>query len=334
MDNATHTLVGLALARAGLGRFAPRATLVLLLSANAPDIDVVSAGSGALSYLEHHRGYTHSVVAAPIMAAACVFLCALFARTRQVRWSRLFLLALIGIASHLFLDWTNSYGIRLLLPFSFAWFAGDINSLTDLVLLAVLLWAAVWPWFAGLVSREIGDRPGSGRTVAVVALLFFACYDMGRASLHARVVDGLNARLYQDAVPVRVAALPVSLNPLHWTGIVETERSYITLPVNAFENIDPAAARALYKITPDSATEAARRTEPFRFLQYFARFPVWSEGLLTSPSGAALRRVDLTDLRFGSPGGGSFHAIAFVDERGRVLSSTFTFGPGPSLPPS
>ena len=41
MDNLTHTLTGLALSRAGLNRYYARAGLVLMLAANAPDIDVI-----------------------------------------------------------------------------------------------------------------------------------------------------------------------------------------------------------------------------------------------------------------------------------------------------
>ena len=37
----------------------------------------------------------------------------------------------LGVASHLLLDWTNSYGIRLLFPFSLQWFHLDLNALTD-----------------------------------------------------------------------------------------------------------------------------------------------------------------------------------------------------------
>ena len=65
MDNLTHTLAGVMLSRAGLNRVAPRATLVLALAANAPDIDIVTRGWGSLAYLHHHRGLSHSLLAVP-----------------------------------------------------------------------------------------------------------------------------------------------------------------------------------------------------------------------------------------------------------------------------
>ena len=41
MDNLTHSLVGLAAAKAGLERLSPGATTLCVLATNAPDADVV-----------------------------------------------------------------------------------------------------------------------------------------------------------------------------------------------------------------------------------------------------------------------------------------------------
>ena len=73
--------------------------------------------------------------------------------------------------------------------------------------------------------------------------------------------------------------------------------------------------------------EGARQSEPFHFFQYFARFPVWDVETVQGQSGA-LTRVELTDLRFGQPHRGSFHAIAFVKPGGEVLRSWFTYADG------
>ncbi len=55
MDNLTHSLVGLFLARAGLNRLAPDATAAMILAANLPDADIVAGVGGAPAYLEWHR---------------------------------------------------------------------------------------------------------------------------------------------------------------------------------------------------------------------------------------------------------------------------------------
>jgi len=46
MDNLTHTAIGLFLSRVGLGRWSARGTAILLVAANAPDIDILSIAGG------------------------------------------------------------------------------------------------------------------------------------------------------------------------------------------------------------------------------------------------------------------------------------------------
>ena len=66
MDNLTHTAIGLFLSRAGLGKWSPRALPIVVLAANAPDIDILSAAGGSLNYLHYHRHLTHSLIAMPV----------------------------------------------------------------------------------------------------------------------------------------------------------------------------------------------------------------------------------------------------------------------------
>jgi inner membrane protein len=330
MDNLTHSLTGLAMARCGASEISPRAMLLLLLSANAPDIDVVAAPWGALRYLEIHRGYTHCLLALPLMAALSVLATAAIYRQR-LPWLRAWFLCCLGVASHLLLDWTNSYGVRLFLPFSSRWAHLDINSLTDGIILLVLLLAAVWPWFAGLVSWEIGSRQRPHvRATSVAALAFFTLFDLGRLLLHGWAIAQLNSRIYDGAVPRKVAALPTTFNPFLWTGIAETDESFAEIDVPALHELDPDTATIVHKQRFDSAIDAARKSEPFRYFQYFARFPVWTQEPVTLPNEPAVR-VELTDLRFGSPGDGSFHCVALVDRTGKVIESVFTFGSGASI---
>src|SRR6202790_2400522 len=109
MDPLTHTATGLFLSRIGLKRWSPLATPILMLAANAPDIDIVTASGGSLNYLHYHRHLTHSLVALPLMALLPVLLVRLVAR-RPVRWLGAWLASAIAVAVHLLLDLTNIYG--------------------------------------------------------------------------------------------------------------------------------------------------------------------------------------------------------------------------------
>lgn len=140
MDNLTHSLVGLAAAKAGLERLSPGATAVCLLAANAPDADVVVLlFADRWSFLQYHRHITHSLFGVLLIALLLPLLFWLGdgalakwrSRPPQVRLKGLVLASLIVSATHPFLDWTNNYGVRLLLPWSSKWFYGDLVFIVD-----------------------------------------------------------------------------------------------------------------------------------------------------------------------------------------------------------
>jgi inner membrane protein len=317
VDNLTHTLTGLALSRAGLNRYYGRAGLVLMLSANAPDIDVAWSFRGTIGYLDHHRGFTHSIPFLPVVALLPVLIACAIGRSMR-GWKAAWGLSIIGVASHLLLDSTNAYGIRLLLPFSAHWFELDLNNIFDFWFWGILLLACLGPSLAKLVSSEIGSPSGTGRGLARVALCLLLIYDFSRFLSHQRAVEILNSRIYQGGVPVRVAAFPASAaNPLEWSGWVETQDVVTHYSLNVLTEFDPASGTILYKPDHNAALDAARRTLTIeRFLQ-FARNPLWRVTPVAAPEGA--QEVDVRDWRF------PFTASALVDESNRVISSSFHF---------
>jgi len=317
LDNLTHTLTGLALSRAGLNRFHPQAAVLMMLSANAPDADIVTIVRGPLAYFQAHRGYSHAIVSAPVMALLCVLLVAAF--TRSLRgWKTAWGLCCIGVASHLLLDWTNTYGVRFLLPFSSGWFHLDLNGLGDLWIWGVLILAWVGPYFARMVSSEMGAPAGSGRALAWFALTFFVVYDFGRELAHQRALEILNSRVYQGGPAIRTAAFPASAaNPFEWSGWIERPDFLKHFAMNLRQDFDPTAGVTIHKAQPSAAIEAARSAKPVEVLLNFAQYPYWQVAPLDQPPGST--QVDLHDWRF------PFTATTTVDSMNRVLGSSFHY---------
>ncbi len=326
MDNLTHTLTGVLLARAGLNRWCSGAGFLLALAANAPDVDVVAGLLGGQdTYLEWHRGPTHGLAGMPVVALLPLLAMWPFRRGKG-QWLRAYLVSLAAVGSHLALDWTNMYGIRLLAPFSGEWFRADITGVVDVWIWALLAGAALWGILARLVSTEIGARATPGRGVAIAALTLLCAYDFGRFLLHERAVAVLDSHLYAGEVPTRVAAFPGFALPMRWTGVVETGGFYMVHRLDLGAAFDPGAGKIYYKAAPGEALEAARRTEAFRKFLRFAQFPIWRQTPLAEPEGGV--RVEVSDLRFGLPGDGRFAAVAELDQNQRVLRAWFQFGPG------
>jgi len=330
MDNVSHSLMGLALSRAGLNRITPRAAILLLLSANVPDCDIAALAKSQLAYLEVHRGATHALLFVPILALGCVLLVALLFR-QKLPWFQAWLVCCIGVLSHLLLDWTNNYGIRLMIPFSMQWFHLDLNSLTDGPILAALALAAIWPWLSGLVGGEIGEaKKSTGQGIAIAVLLFCVVYEIGRYNLHDRAVTQMESRIYSGAAPIEVAALPTLMNPFRWRGIVTTKSAFLQYDLNTLGQLNTESADRFFKIPTSEAIANVSQTPEFSCFRYFARFPVWSIQPVALNDGVG-KRIELTDLRFGAPGKGDFHCVAVEDANGRVLRSWFTYGSGTDL---
>ncbi len=325
MDNLTHSMVAVAMSRAGLHRVAPRATLTLLLAANAPDIDIVAATSGALAYLRHHRGFSHAVAAWPLLAALVVAVVWLF-RRRQKRfaWLRISLVALVGVGSHLLMDFSNLYGVRPWLPFSGQWYSWDIVHIVDLWLWAVLLACLLGPWFGRLISREIGARPGSGRGAAIAALILVLAWWGARDVLHRRAVGMLEARLYgpESALrpPVQVAAFPSPWSPFRWRGFVETDSFYHILPLDLLRSSALPRGEIFYKPEPTAAFEAARRSRTASEFASFARF-----GYALIDRSEEGYRVVFSDFRFRGERRNAFVCTIVLDQNLRVVSEGFSF---------
>lgn len=185
MDNLTHSLVGLAAAKAGLEKLSPGATALCVLAANSPDADIVTLIGGRWIYLQNHRGITHSILgtialalALPLVFHGCALLIArLRSRKASTRLRGLVIVSIVVTATHPLLDWTNNYGVRLLLPWNSRWFYGDLVFIMDPVFWLVLGGAAF------LVTSQTKNQIVTWCAIAVVPSLLVFFGPAGRGGL-------------------------------------------------------------------------------------------------------------------------------------------------------
>jgi len=331
MDNVTHTLTGLMLARAGLGKSADRGgALMLMLAANVPDVDVFYSGfPGGMRYLEFHRGYTHSLLLVPVMALVPLFLARWISKSK-LGWGAYFA-CIAGVLSHLAMDLTNVYGVRLLLPFSSRWLRLDITDIVDPWIVLILLLAIAAPALAGLVSSEIsGKKPaGPKRGWAVFALIAILAYEGFREASHARALAMMGSRSYGQQPPTLIAAFPGGFSPLRWRGVVETPDEVLNLRVGVTEDFDPGSGEVDYPAMDSPAIEAARRTPAFQGFAKFNQVPFWKAETVGDNT-----QVQLIDLRFGTPQRPGFATSALIAPDGGVIESRFGLGQiGPAAAP-
>lgn len=156
MDNVTHTLAGALLGEA-IARYCARSLPLetrrrvfvptLALGSNLPDLDLLytTLGQGKLDYLLHHRGHTHTILGALVLALGMWLLHEWLWRRRQhvpLSLERIALAAalMIGPLLHIAMDATNSYGVHPFWPFDNRWRYGDAVFIVE-----PLFWAAAAP---------------------------------------------------------------------------------------------------------------------------------------------------------------------------------------------
>jgi hypothetical protein len=121
LEPVTHFLTGACLGRAGLNRKTALATATLTLAAEAADLDIVGQFRGPVFGFAHHRGFTHSFLGVPLVAALVVaFIYGIWRlRGRKAknpnlppRWGVLYLYACLAGLSHMLLDFTAALESR------------------------------------------------------------------------------------------------------------------------------------------------------------------------------------------------------------------------------
>ncbi|MGB6200436.1 MAG: metal-dependent hydrolase [Candidatus Acidiferrales bacterium] len=331
MEPITQVLASVALARCGFKRVTPLALPIIVTAGLAPDLDWVSVFGGARAFLEGHRTVTHSLVGIVALAAviAAVFILvdrqfnnssrANRAETSSApttatpyRFAPAFVAALAGGGLHVLLDLTNSYGVKLLWPFSSRWFAWDLTTSLDPWILFLLLAGLLLPALFRMITEEIGAkaRRGAVDRGAAVALVLVAVFCCGRLILQRRATALIAAREYRGEGANAAAAFPQSLSPLAWSGVVDTDDTIDEVEVSFAPGaaFDPESARVFYKAEPSSALDAARRSDVGGAFLQFARFPL--ARVQTSGEGY---RITLRDLRFDAVAGADRNVIAQID---------------------
>lgn len=264
MDNLTHSLVGLAAAKAGLERLSPGTTALCVIAANAPDLDILTVFNGRWAYLQHHRGITHSIIGTIALAVVIPilfwlgdqFISPLVGRQPKTKLRGLLLASLVVSATHPILDWTNNYGIRPLLPWNGQWYYGDLVFIIDpwlwlslggvcFLLTSKTRWqVGAWSLLATILSAAVilvpSLRPGS--MFPVTAQIVWV---LGIALLIA-VHRARLAERWPMAIPLTVFAMIVvywgGLAILHRSALVQAETEAVIQASSRGETINRLAA--------------------------------------------------------------------------------------------
>lgn len=267
MDPLTHALTGAAIAFA-VGRDR-RSLLVGTAAGLAPDLDVlIRSASDPLLAIEHHRGFTHALLFAPVggTVIACV-----------LRRPRAIVAATLAWLSHSLLDASTTYGTQLFWPFSRYRVGLDIISIIDPLFTLIVLAAVI----AGYRHRF--------RAVALALLIAVAWLAIGALQRErAMNVQAALAASRSDTI-LRGEVFPTIGNTVVWRSIYLAEGK-LYLDRIRVPWLRPAKGMAVTTV-PQTTTIAGNATVQ----RDFARLVWFSNGwVAASPTDATL----LGDARY------------------------------------
>lgn len=264
MDILTQGILGAAIAEAGwrkdLGRGAIFAGILFGL---VPDFDVISGLWGEWTSMVHHRGFTHSIFFAPLMAAPAGYLFWKINRQRgkATAWMHLIFWVLL---THPLLDVFTVYGTQLLSPVSDTRFALDgvsiIDPLYTFPLIGTLLVARIWQ-----------DRPDRGRRAAQIMLALTTLY-LGLGYIVASSTkEQARQQLVEREYPKieRIRAMPTFANLLLWRVVAKDERGDIHIGMVSRAHPTPVPFQTVKQIE-SPLVEKALKDERAQIFTWFA----------------------------------------------------------------
>ena len=308
MDNLTHSLAGAVLGQMGLKKKTGLGMATLIIAANIPDIDAVATLLGGVQHLALRRGITHGPIAMLVLPLLLTGVMIWFDRWQTKRGKRpadrlpihkgwLLALAYIGCLSHPALDWLNSYGIRLLEPFSSQWFYGDSIFIID-----IWIWAAfiAGVWLSRRREKKGGShwqRPAWISFAAVCAYIFANGLITGKAEaetrqlLTERAADVSAAELVQRRAAM-VVANPVPLQFWKREILWRDASAYGLGAFGLLDGVTLARQQTIRGNTDVLKSEVARSSRDGAAFLFWSRMPV------VAATGAV---VTVRDQRFMDP---------------------------------
>lgn len=298
MDNVCHSLLGAALGKAGLARRTPLGLTTLVVASNLPDVDVAVFATSTLA-MSFRRGWTHGVLAQatlPLVLTAMVVLCdRLFRRNaaERVKPGQVLLLSYTGLLLHVFLDFLNSYGIRLLMPFSERWFYGDALYIVDPILYVVL--GAGW-WLAWRREKKGKPPPFTPARMALALTGIYVVAMLGSNLIARRVVQNGLVRAGQPAT--RFMVTPVFANPFRREVFIDVGDRYErgVLWFEPLPHFRPAGFGVAKGLDAPDVQQALQQPRAQAFLRW-SRFPF----VQVNPTDP-LAGIWLNDYRYASAG--------------------------------
>ncbi|HEY2347847.1 MAG TPA: metal-dependent hydrolase [Puia sp.] len=285
MDSLTHIAIGACIGDLFLGKkIGKKAMLYGAIAASLPDIDfIASFWLSTADDLMAHRGFTHSFLFGILFILALAFLFRHRHRVENIPIKTWLLFMGTEIASHLFLDAFNAYGIGWFEPFSHRRISFHVIFVAD-------PFFSVWPGLAALGLLIMRNHSSRRRRWAITGLAGCSIY------LLYCVVNKLNmdrdmrqSLAGQDIHYNRYFTTPTPFNNWLWYDVAETDSGFQIGYHSVFDKDHNIRFRLILR--------KDYLLDPFRNRHDLHELMRFSQGYYSADTSA--RGIVFSDLRFG-----------------------------------
>jgi inner membrane protein len=303
MDPVTHGVIGLAISafNGDPVSLTNPVSIGCAIGAMAPDIDVVvRIFKDDYHYLKHHRGLTHSIPSLLVLSSIITFgLGRIFGDMSHLS---VFLWTLLGAFSHTFFDILNSYGAKLLAPFTERKLKASLLMLYDPVITLLCLML--------IFKRDISN------TFLVAVFLVFAIYIGTRYGMRRMAERILKEHYSHGYKLIKVNVLPALIAFHKWDFVVDTNSHNIVGQVNIFNK--KVIVREKFKKPKEEIVELFNSTNVGKYFNDFS--PILHIDYFEEMGNLVL---NIVDLRYYLKNNFMHHATVVFDEQMNIIESFF-----------
>ena len=325
MDSITQIVLGAAVGELIAGKkIGYKAVLWGAFAGTLPDLDIIAGlWQDPITYLSFHRGFSHSIFFAPIMAPLLAII-AIYIHKKELlpyrTWINLFFWSLL---THPLLDLFTGYGTQLLNPISNYGF--EINSIFIIDPLYTI------PFLICLIVGLRKSNSDIERTIWVKRGIYisslYLILSLGLKYYGHTIIK--NQAKDQGIVIHRMMSIPGPFTSFLWRGLIETEEAFYQVYYSVFD--DPSKELIFYKIPKSNVgLELFESSRALDTLIWFSKGFYTVESVENSNLAYA-ENVYFNDLRFGTLGGwdGNYndHVFKFEIYKNEVGEISFRQAP-------
>ena len=339
MDVMTQVALGTTIAQAGFSqKLGKKALFIGAFSGLLPDLDfLLTLGGDNFSYMETHRGWSHSILVLPFVALLMAWLSMKWevSSSKKMQNSKpshvdhywtWYLLCFLTLITHPLLDLCTSYGTQILTPLSSTRFTLDTVAIIDFIYTVPLFIAII----VGLLSLKKPQRAFVWAKYALIFSTFYLCLGFFN-SWDAKKQAELQLE-EQNFATIDVHVSPTMLNNILWRVVAKDKEN--NFAVGFFSSIARKPIKFhIYKSDDNKLIEKAKNTREGKIIQWFSMDMLRAQ----TQKAEEKQKVILTDMRFGlvsQPAGSFFNGHFEFDKNDNFVRAYIPDGNRDDIKPS